>query len=167
MSSPNACGVAACVISALKQQGIDNCGPIELRRGLVNSATSVDITDPFSQGAGLVSAMGAVDYIVSHHGKDGQGLAIDVSIPSRNNARGIYIRDIFELEGPMTFGVLVQPKFNHAIKRTAEEMQELLGLELDLELKPDKPWVKCPESMTLLSAVMWLGPQAPGRRRSL
>jgi tripeptidyl-peptidase-2 len=152
MSSPNACGVAACVISALKQQGIDNCGPIELRRGLVNSATSVDIIDPFSQGAGLISAVASFDYIVSHHGKDGQGLAIDVSIPSRNNARGIYIRDIFELEGPMTFGVLVQPKFNHAIKRTAEEMQELLGLELDLELKPDKPWVKCPESMTLLSA---------------
>jgi tripeptidyl-peptidase-2 len=152
MSSPNACGVAACILSALKLKGVDDCGPIELRRGLVNSATTVDIDDTFAQGSGLISAVGAVDYIVKNHGKEGQNLAIDVTIPSRNNARGVYIRDAIELEGPMTFGVLVQPRFDHAIKRSSEEMDELLGLELDLELKPSQPWVKCPESMTLLSA---------------
>ncbi len=152
MSSPNACGVAACVLSALKLKGIDNCGPIELRRGLLNSASNVDITDPFAQGAGLISAVSAVDYIFSNHGKDGQNLAVDVSIPSRDGARGIYIRDLYELEGPMTFSVLVQPRFSHAIKRTTKEMQELLELELDLELKPSETWVKCPESVTLFAA---------------
>ena len=152
MSSPNACGVAACVLSALKQEGIENCGPIELKRGLINSAIPIDIVEPFAQGAGLISAVEAVDYITSHHGKHGQSLAIDVSIPSRNKARGIYIRDELELEGPMTFGVLVQPRFDHAIKRTPQEIDELLALELNLELRPSESWISCPDRMTLLSA---------------
>ena len=152
MSSPNACGVAACILSALKQEGIEKCGPVELKRGIINSAIAVDIVEPFSQGAGLISAVRAVDYITSHHGKHGQSLAIDVSIPSRNKARGIYIRDELELEGPMTFGVLVQPRFDHAMKRTPQEIDELLSLELNLELKPSESWVSCPDRMTLLSA---------------
>ena len=44
MSSPNACGVAAVVLSALKAQGV-NVGPIELRRALENSATPLDDPD--------------------------------------------------------------------------------------------------------------------------
>lgn len=151
MSSPNACGVAACVLSALKQQGL-TCSPTELRRALTNSATSIDLQDPFSQGAGLISAVSAVDYVLAHHGKPAQDLSFAISVPSRNNARGIYIRDTLELEGPMTFGILVKPQFHHAIQRTPEEMEELLSLELDLDLKASKPWVSCPDKMTLMSA---------------
>merc|ERR1719253_1496540 len=40
MSSPNACGVAACILSAVRggrgNGGGGGCGPIELRRGLMN-----------------------------------------------------------------------------------------------------------------------------------
>jgi len=152
MSSPNACGVAACVLSALKENGIEKCNPTELKRGLVNSCTQVDVLDPFAQGAGLISAVGAVDYIIKNHGKDGQDLPIKVSIPSRNNARGIYVRDALELEGPMTFSVLVQPSFDQAFERTPDEMKMLLSLELELQFKPSDDWVVCPEKMTLMSA---------------
>ena len=152
MSSPNACGVAAVVLSALKQQGLDRLSPAELRRGLMNTATPVDIADPFAQGTGLISATGAVDYILKHHGKVGQDLSFDVSVPSREGARGIYIRDTLELNGPMTFDVKVLPRFSHASVRTSEEMDELLNLELDLMLDPSEPWVTCPERMSLLSA---------------
>jgi len=155
MSSPNACGVAACILSAVKQKGV-NCGPIELKRALVNSALpagAVDgIDDPFAQGAGLVSALDCADYIISNHGKIGAHLAIDVSIPARNHARGIYIRDEIELEGSMAFGVQVNPRFGHSNQRTPSEMDELLSLELDLQLKASEAWVTCPSSMTLLSA---------------
>ena len=151
MSSPNACGVAACVLSALKQEGIVHCSPAELRRGLVNSAASVDIVDQFAQGAGLISAPGAVDYILKHHGKLGQDLAFDIRIPSRNHARGIYIRDSLELDGPMTFNIEVIPRFNHALVRTQTEMDELLSLELDLELTSSESWVTCPKRLSLLS----------------
>ena len=156
MSSPNACGVAACILSAVRQKGVENCGPIELKRGLINSAITPDvfdgIVDPFAQGAGIVSALDCVEYIVSNHGEKAQNIAIDVTIPARNQARGIYIRDEIELEGPMTFGVKVNPRFSHSNQRTASEMDELLSIELDLLLKASEPWVTCPESMTLLSA---------------
>merc|ERR1740138_1170929 len=56
MASPNACGVAACVLSALRRAGI-RPNPIELRRALVNSARLVEQHDPFAQGAGLISAV--------------------------------------------------------------------------------------------------------------
>ncbi len=154
MSSPNACGVAACVLSAVKQRlGISRLSPPELRKALQNTARPVDVSDSFAQGAGLVTATSAVEYILENRGKLGQDLTIGVSIPSRNNARGLYIRDALELDGPMTFDVKVKPEFQHASTRTAEEMNELLSLELDLDLKPSQTWVKCPKRMSLMSAL--------------
>ena len=79
-------------------------------------------------------------------------MAIDVCVPSRNKARGIYIRDEIELDGPMTFNVQVKPKFSHANQRTDEELNELLSLQIHLVLRSSQPWVTCPESMTLMSA---------------
>lgn len=152
MSSPNVCGVAACVLSSIRKNGVNNCGPYELKRALKNSAVSSGIVDPFSQGAGLVSALNCADYIINNHGKKGQDLAIDVSVPSRNNARGIYIRDEIELYGPMTFNVLVKPRFSHANRRTAREMEDLLSFQMHLSLKSSDSWAICPESMTLMSA---------------
>ena len=64
MSSPNACGVAACVLSALRQMGVGGVGPIELRRALENSARPVDTADPFAQGFGLIDAPAAMLLIV-------------------------------------------------------------------------------------------------------
>jgi len=155
MSSPNACGVAACILSAAKSEGI-NCGPIELKRALANTATSAGavggVDDPFAQGAGLVSARDCADYVVAHHGKVGQNLAVDVTVPARNGARGIYVRDEAELDGPLTFVVNVKPRFSHANQRTSREMDELLSLELDLQLRASEDWVTCPDGMRLMSA---------------
>ncbi|KAL3906324.1 MAG: hypothetical protein SGILL_009314, partial [Bacillariaceae sp.] len=153
MSSPNACGVTACILSALKQKGIDKVSPMELKRGILNSANkSNGNNDPFAMGKGLISAVDATEYILAHHGKNGQDCTVDISIPSRNNARGIYIRDEPELDGPMTFSVLVKPRFSHSIQRTSSEMDELLSLEMDLLLKSSDAWLTCPSSMRLLSA---------------
>ena len=154
MSSPNACGVAACVLSAVKQRlGVTHLSPPEFRKALLNTAFPVEVLDPFAQGAGLVSATTAVDYILENRGKLGQDVTIDVSLPGRNNARGLYIRDALELNGPMTFDVKVKPDFQHASTRTAVEMDEVLTMELDLDLKPSETWVKCPERMSLMSAI--------------
>ncbi|KAL7459659.1 hypothetical protein ACHAWC_011570 [Mediolabrus comicus] len=153
MSSPNVCGVAACVLSAVKQNGVIACGPNELKRALKNTAiASGFVVEPFSQGSGLVSALDCADYIIKNHGKEGQSIAIDVSFPARNNARGLYIRDEVELDSPQSFSVLVKPQFSHANMRTSSELDELLSLELHLLLKSSEAWVTCPESMTLMSA---------------
>ena len=134
MSSPNACGVAACILSALRLAGL-SIGPIELRRALENSARPVDIHDPFAQGAGLINAPAAVAYAIKHHGKMGQALEFDVSVPSRNHARGIYLRDPAELAGPyLSIGVHVKPLFEHAASRTEAELEAALSIELNLQV---------------------------------
>ena len=164
MASPSACGAAAVVLSALPAHGIkvEDVNPHELRRALQNSAkktlsTAVDpdaatVLDPFAQGAGLVSAARAVEYLVAHHGKPAQNVTFDVRIPASNNARGIFVRDALQLAGPMTKTVSVQPFLEHSLDKTQEEMEDLLSLELELDLIPSKPWVTCPKRMTMLSA---------------
>ena len=152
MSSPNACGVAACVLSAARAAGIAACGPAALKRALVNTARPAGIADPFAQGAGLLDAAACAAYVAAHAGKPGQDLQFDVSLPARDGARGLYLRDEAELDGPSSFGVLVRPRFSHANRRTGDEMDELLALELDLRLEASADWVTCPESMRLLSA---------------
>ena len=152
MSSPNACGVAAVVLSALKAQGVD-IGPIELRRALENSATPLDDPEPFAQGVGLINAPGAISYALAHHGKPGQHLGFAVELPSRRNARGLYLRDAAELEGPLSFGVSVKPLYDLPLAgRSEDELDELLGTEIEVALKASAPWVTAPASMVLLSA---------------
>ena len=151
MSSPNACGVAACILSAVRDSGV-NIGPLELKRALKNSAKTAGIVDPFAQGAGLVSALDCVEYILANTGKPGQSLAIDATIPGRDNARGLYIRDEIALDAPMSFSATVKPRYSHARIRTSEEMEDILSLELDLKLTSSVGWVTCPESLRLLSA---------------
>ena len=153
MASPNACGVAACVLSALRQAGVE-VGPIELRRALENSATAVEQLDPFGQGAGLINAPGAVEYAMAHHGKPAQHLDFEVTVPGRNDARGIYLRDQQELDGPLSIGVKVVPLFEHATGagRSASDLEELLGTDLDIALSSTAEWLDTPPTMVLLSA---------------
>ena len=148
MASPNACGVAACVLSALKQAGVD-VNPIELRRALENSATPVAQLDPFGQGAGLINAPGAVEYAMAHHGKPAQHLDFEVTVPGRNGARGIYLRDLLELEGPLSFGVKVVPLYEHPTGsgRSATDLEELLETDLDISLSATAEWLATPPSM--------------------
>ena len=157
MSSPNACGVAACVLSRLRQSGV-RVGPIELRRALENSATAVETADPFAQGKGLINAPAAVEYAIAHHGKPGQDIEFELSVPSRNNARGIYLRDAAELPAdgsPLTIGVHVKPLFQHANTRSEAQVRELLDLEIDLLLRPSgegaASWLRTPQTMVLTS----------------
>ena len=67
---------------------------------------------------------------MAHHGKPGQHVPYKVSIPSRDGARGLYLRDATELNGLLTMNVEVAPQFEHANIRTEAELEELLGLEV-------------------------------------
>ena len=137
MSSPNACGVAARVLSAVDFEPT----PAELKRALINSATTPNAKDPFAQGGSAVHALRAVEYLEKHRGKPGQHLNYKVTLPARQYAWGLYLRDVAELAGASTtHTVKVRPRFNHhALVRTEAEMDKLLGLELDLLLAADAP----------------------------
>merc|ERR1719217_1756456 len=109
MSSPNACGVAACVLSALARE--DRPSPPAV---------------PFAQGFGLINAPAAVSYLETHSGKTAHDLAFDVTVPSQGDARGVYLRDAGQVLSPAAggggvVGVQVKPRFAHATSRDEAE----------------------------------------------
>ena len=53
----------------------------------------------------------------------------------------------------MTFGVHVEPLFEHSSERSAAELEQVLGIELPLTLRSDAPWVDVPSSMVLTSGL--------------
>ena len=131
MASPSATGVAACVLSALLQQGVSPT-PAALRRALEAGAREWRATEPnpideaesaLSQGHGLVRAPEALSYALTHHEKVANGLSFDVRLPSRGGARGLYLRDLAELEqGPRAFAVEVRPRWEHSAAMSEQEV---------------------------------------------
>jgi tripeptidyl-peptidase-2 len=93
-----------------------------------------------------------VEYALRHTGKLGQDLEFGVTVPSRGNARGIYLRDVAELSGPLTIGVEVKPLFAHAASPSSLELAEALSFELPVQLSSTAEWLVVPPSMVLLSA---------------
>ena len=77
-----------------------------------------------------------------------------MTVPGRNDARGIYLRDQQELDGPLSIGVKVVPLFEHptGAGRSASDLDELLETELDIALSATAEWLATPPSMVLLPA---------------
>ena len=145
MSSPNACGVAACVLSALE----DRPNPPALRRALENSCVAVPSADPFAQGFGLVDAVGAVAYLEAHAGKPAQDVAFDVTVPSFGGGRGIYLRDAGQIASPAAVGGVV------------------VGVQVSLTSRTFLTWLPragsaASQSQRSRMLTAWLRPPSPG-----
>ncbi|KAL1508071.1 hypothetical protein AB1Y20_007665 [Prymnesium parvum] len=151
MSSPNACGAAACVLSALRRRGV-RPPPPALRRALENSARTVALRDEWAEGAGLLDAAAAAAYAAAHDGKPAQHVEFELRVPSRGGARGVYLRDRAEVRAPLAVAVSVAPLFEQAAPRSEEEVRALLALQLHLRLEPSAEWITAPASLFLGSA---------------
>ncbi|EQC32461.1 hypothetical protein SDRG_09788 [Saprolegnia diclina VS20] len=147
MSSPNCAGNVALLISGLKAQGIAYT-PYSLRRALENTAVSVPTAEAFSMGRGLIQVLPALEYLVSHantfDGSKKFPLYHDIRVPSRNNDRGIYLREVADL-ADNSLAVFVTPVFHKDAENT-----DRIAYETHLRLVPSKPWIKCADALTLL-----------------
>lgn len=93
MSSPNAAGCVALLLSALKQEEIEY-NPALIRRALMNTAQKLD--DEFSVGAGLLQIHKALDYIRSL-AKSSLISKIQIDITG-GQGRGIYLRNFDQVQ---------------------------------------------------------------------
>ncbi|CAF4089647.1 unnamed protein product, partial [Adineta steineri] len=93
MSSPNATGCIALLVSALKQEEIEYT-PSLIRCALMNTAQKIE--DEFSVGAGLVQIHKALDYIRSL-AKPSLLTKIQLNITG-GQGRGIYLRDFDQVQ---------------------------------------------------------------------
>ncbi|RHY32019.1 hypothetical protein DYB32_002947 [Aphanomyces invadans] len=147
MSSPNAAGNVALLISGLKHRNI-GYNPFSIRRALENTAVSISTAEAFAQGQGLIQTLPALEYLFKHQNTfDGTKefpLYYDIRVPSHQNNRGIYLRELDQL-AEKDFNVNVEPIF-HKDARNDHRIQ----FELSLKLVPTKPWIATADHLTLL-----------------
>ncbi|RHY41327.1 hypothetical protein DYB38_000207 [Aphanomyces astaci] len=150
MSSPNAAGNVALLISGLKGRSI-GYNPFSIRRALENTAVSVPTAEAFSQGQGLIQALPALEYLFKNQNAfDGTHefpLFYDVRVPTHQNNRGIYLREHEQLT-ETDIAVNVEPIF-HKDARNDHRIQ----FELALKLVPTKPWIATADHLTLMHQV--------------
>lgn len=99
MSSPNACGGFALVLSALKAQNV-LYSPINVRRAFENTAAPIPNTEPFAQGRGMVRIEEAFNHVADAQGADYERLVrFDINCGGGHGTRGVLLREPTQTTG--------------------------------------------------------------------
>jgi len=147
MSSPNACGSIALLLSAMKKEGI----PITASRVYkAVRATAKDVND--DMGVPFIQVDKAWDYIVAHKEKPDQDAEFRISVippgktPGRagTTQRGIYIRERQSAYRMNQYNVTVQPTF-----KPTGETEKAYNLQIPVTLAASEPWIQVPTYLFL------------------
>ncbi|KHN74920.1 Tripeptidyl-peptidase 2 [Toxocara canis] len=110
MSAPNATGTVACLLSALKANGIA-WSPFMVRLALENTAKFPPEQSHFAVGHGLVQIESAFEYMQKNSEQITHLLThFDVSVSESKN-RGIYLREYHQTRSASDFSISVEPAF--------------------------------------------------------
>jgi tripeptidyl-peptidase-2 len=139
MASPNAAGCVALLISGLKQEKIAY-NPYVIKAAIKH--TGLPINDIFNNG--LLQVEAAWNYLTKV-AKDqlSASLHYDIKIKNRDNARGIYLKDVYETNTMQEFDLEVLPRFMNADDPT--QNLKKVNLELRVQMKASHEWISCPE----------------------
>uniref|UniRef100_A0AC34GUP0 Tripeptidyl-peptidase 2 n=1 Tax=Panagrolaimus sp. ES5 TaxID=591445 RepID=A0AC34GUP0_9BILA len=112
MSSPNAAGNIACLLSAMKAESIP-ISPFRIKLALQNSAMIPEdgIEHPFSLGAGIIQICDAFKMLKSGATNFIPTTITDFKINVGANKRGIYLREPYEIAAPYEVLMDVKPTF--------------------------------------------------------
>ncbi len=144
MSSPNACGAIALLLSGLKAENI----PITPAR-VFNAVrvTGKDVNDPL--GVPFIRVDAAWDYLVQNKDRVEQDAEYRVAVTragkplGRMDKRGIYLREKDETYNVQQTNITVRPTFKQG------ETEKAFNLELRCALAATQPWVQVPEFLLL------------------
>ena len=145
MSSPNACGCIALLLSAAKATGV-SVTPIRVRRAVENTALILDNVEILAQGHGLIQVEAAWDYLSSTSISNVftaddpcLDLGFNLSVLCERFERGIYLRQPSEVNRADTFKVQVQPNFP---EDTPPDTKVQFDLAVVLKTSASS-WIKC------------------------
>ena len=141
MSSPNACGSLAVLLGALRKEDI-SYSPASLKRVIENTAQPLPGEDVFSQGHGLLR----VDRALAHFRqfRPAPEPRYEVSLPGRDQARGLYLREASDGAKVQSVRVSVRPQFSKLFPN-----EDKLNFNRRLRLVSTVPWLACPEHLLL------------------
>ena len=137
MSSPNACGGLALVLSALKGEGIDYTPPM-IKRALKNTAEPIEGTPVFAQGPGMIRVDRLFEYLSEHRYARDNMIRYEVSA---NGERGVYLREPFENDEAVEPWVYIKPEFKEDAENRAK-----VEFETRVSIESDQPWLEVPRS---------------------
>ncbi|RUS20247.1 subtilase family-domain-containing protein [Endogone sp. FLAS-F59071] len=147
MSSPNACGCIALLVSGLKAQE-QEFSPFRIKTAVVNSAKSVN--DP--SGVGLIQVDKAWEYLQTYYDRPKMDILFETSITNRNFARGVYLREFDECNRIHHLNVLVESTFMHdRDPTTGDHNDQKFAFESRIALVATETWARTPDFLILHS----------------
>mmetsp|Transcript_61322 Transcript_61322/g.168297 ORF Transcript_61322/g.168297 Transcript_61322/m.168297 type:complete len:1350 (+) Transcript_61322:106-4155(+) len=148
MSSPNACGTIALLLSKLKAEKLAYTVP-RVRRAVENACKYVDAIHPLSQGSGLIQVADAYEHFLKHTAEAFQDVRFDVEVPSAfagPRGRGVYLRQAKETNSVTSHSVTITPGFH---EDTPNKIKA--DFQVPLRLVSSAPeWVTCPSKLLLM-----------------
>ncbi|KAF9164796.1 hypothetical protein DFQ26_001030 [Actinomortierella ambigua] len=149
MSSPNACGCIALLLSGLKAEK-KSYTPYRVHRAIVN--TGKDINDEFR--IGFLQVEKAWDHLITYHEYEEQDVDYVVQVLERQNARGIYLREWEECNRAHTFTVKIEPKFMKDIDYNKPDINDkMLNFECRMALVATESWIRVPDFLFMNNAL--------------
>eukprot|EP00053_Salpingoeca_punica_P021126 m.212682 g.212682 ORF g.212682 m.212682 type:complete len:1376 (-) comp21170_c0_seq1:295-4422(-) len=147
MSSPNACGAIALLLSGLKAAKIPY-HPSSIRRALENTAASNSRIATFDEGYGMVQIDRAYEYMKQHNDNFAQTMWFTVKTSYRSTSgRGVYLRDDADVsQGPVEVTVNVQPNMPENLPQ-----QKKIDFEMHLQLAATAPWIRTPTQLIIMN----------------
>lgn len=142
MSSPNAVGNIALLLSALKAEELDYSPP-GIRRALQNTARPVSGSDVFATGRGLIQIDKAHEYLKQNEAAKAEDVRFEVT-EILSGGRGVYLRDPHETSRPQRAVVKVD-----AIFHEDADHRRRVKFHMRLRLESDQPWIEAPEVVVL------------------
>lgn len=150
MSSPNAAGNIACILSGLKQQNL-KWTPYTVRMALENTAEVLPQTDSFSQGQGMIkiaSAYEKLSEVLKNNVFPPKLTHFDIKVADHcKKTKGIYIREP-KWNGPQEFTVGVDPVFQ---SHQSENNLQAIGFEKQIILQSTAPWIAHPQTLFMVA----------------
>lgn len=149
MSSPNAAGVAALVLSAAKQEGLQT-DPARLRAAFMLGAVPVRNEDVTSAGSGLINAPAALAKLRSLQDEAAFGAFYDLAVSrgsfTPEEGRGLYVRET-QPDKRLRVVVGVQPEWIEAVTAT-----EKVDFQTTFTLDSSADWIETPRVFNLANA---------------
>jgi tripeptidyl-peptidase-2 len=145
MASPNACGGIALLLSALKNNSVEYT-PERIRRAVVNTAQLMSNMDAFTQGYGLLNVLGAYDHAVKYRDYRGHDVSYEIRTSCGHEARGIYIREPWQMAVEKEVTVSVRPVFPENTENI-----EKINYKVLFVLDCEAAWIKLPRHFALMN----------------
>ncbi|KAI9310690.1 subtilase family-domain-containing protein [Dichotomocladium elegans] len=148
MSSPNACGCIALLVSGLKAENRAYT-PYRLKTAVVQS--SKDVKDPLK--VGFIQVEKAWEYLENFQDRKDLDIIYNVSVSRQGKKRGIYLRELDETSQIQYVSTRIEPTFmGEADPANPKYNWAKFEFEARVALVPSETWISAPDYVYLPSS---------------